>query len=416
MKKFISGAMIALAATAFLSSCEKPDKEVTTEPSALATPQVTATVESDIVTVSWSAVENAATYSYTVDGAAAVSTEQTSFTLQTAELSYGQHQVSVTALPADGSEEFLASKAGTATFTIEDTRVKLATPEVEAESDGDVATVSWSAVEGAATYSYSLNGAAPVSVTDVTLTFTSAELGGGQFEISVKALPEEGSGEYLESDAGTAVFALLAEPSADLQAWLGEYTLTSSHSVVFTNNGGSLGIAMEETPQTATISIERSYYSDYVFIYGFSKLEGYPVYGAIFTNNETGEKYLGILTESAPISKDSEGNDMVVLPVSQVEDGTITFVTGCDYAFLFDSNLNAIPYASTLSDERAFTVVAADVYSVANGSVSIYYSEYPVYLPAGSLSLSKSGTSSANASVELPAAEEVTAISNAVVR
>ena len=106
---------MALAACAVMVSCEKEEGTTTTK--RLSIPQVTATVGETEVSVSWEAVENAVSYEYTVDNGAAQNITTTSFTIAVADLSEGEHTVSVVALPEEGSE-YNESRPGTATFEI----------------------------------------------------------------------------------------------------------------------------------------------------------------------------------------------------------------------------------------------------------------------------------------------------------
>ena len=92
----------------------QPEQPVVTP---LATPVVTATAEGNAVTASWAAVEGAADYTVTFDGA----TQTVSATTVTfSDLAYAtEYTVSVVANPADATVN-TASEAGTATVTTED--------------------------------------------------------------------------------------------------------------------------------------------------------------------------------------------------------------------------------------------------------------------------------------------------------
>ena len=92
----------------------QPEQPVVTP---LATPVVTATAEGNAVTASWAAVEGAADYTVTFDGA----TQTVSATTVTfSDLAYAtEYTVSVVANPADAAVN-TASEAGTATVTTED--------------------------------------------------------------------------------------------------------------------------------------------------------------------------------------------------------------------------------------------------------------------------------------------------------
>ena len=144
MKRIFYFATAAFAACAMLVSCDKDDDKKPNnpptpdpdQPTKLATPSVTYEVGETEVTVSWEAVANAASYEYTVDGGTATTTEETTFTLAVADLAAGNHTVSVTVLPEDGSEEYTKSDAGTATFNIEEVQGPITMPDEYADYVG----------------------------------------------------------------------------------------------------------------------------------------------------------------------------------------------------------------------------------------------------------------------------------------
>ena len=86
------------------------------EPTALATPVVEATVEGNVVTLTWTAIENAAKYGITVGTEMPVFVEGTTYVF-TGEYET-EYTFNVVAIPAD-EEKFAASEAGVATATTE---------------------------------------------------------------------------------------------------------------------------------------------------------------------------------------------------------------------------------------------------------------------------------------------------------
>lgn len=90
--------------------------EAPAEPEALATPVVEASVEGNVVTLTWAAVENAAQYSITVGTEMPVFVEDTTYVF-TGEYET-EYTFNVVAVPAD-EEKFAASEAATATATTE---------------------------------------------------------------------------------------------------------------------------------------------------------------------------------------------------------------------------------------------------------------------------------------------------------
>lgn len=85
-------------------------------PTALATPVVTAVAKENTVTLTWEAVENAASYAITVGTEMPVVTEELTYTF-TGEYET-EYTFNVVAIPAD-EEKFAASEAGVATATTE---------------------------------------------------------------------------------------------------------------------------------------------------------------------------------------------------------------------------------------------------------------------------------------------------------
>ena len=102
------------------------------EPTTLATPVVEAAVEGNVVTLTWAAVENAASYSITVGTETPVVVEEPTYVF-TGEYET-EYTFNVVAVPAD-EEKFAASEAGVATATTE--AAPVVEPEVLAELDAD---------------------------------------------------------------------------------------------------------------------------------------------------------------------------------------------------------------------------------------------------------------------------------------
>lgn len=115
MKKFYFGAMIALAATAFLSSCEKTETE--SEPVALSTPVLTVVeqTESSFMVI-WDLVENAVSYTYTINNGTEESTTDES--AQFTDLTEGTYTVKVKAVAPEG-DEFIDSDWASISVTLE---------------------------------------------------------------------------------------------------------------------------------------------------------------------------------------------------------------------------------------------------------------------------------------------------------
>ena len=194
----------------------------------LAAPAVTASPaevtkgDNTLVTFSWAAVPNAATYTYrlaltklvgeteeVVRLSETVSTTEMTVPAETvAELKPGTYTISVTAAAAS---DFLykPSPAGSAVLTVNDT--KLATPVVKldpakvTEGEQKEVVASWDAVEGAASYAVTFNNGTSETVNTTSHTIAAAEVAAlavGEYTISVVATPADASAQA--SDPGTA--------------------------------------------------------------------------------------------------------------------------------------------------------------------------------------------------------------------
>ena len=194
----------------------------------LAAPAVTASPaevtkgDNTLVTFSWAAVPNAATYTYrlaltklvgeteeVVRLSETVSTTEMTVPAETvAELKPGTYTISVTAAAAS---DFLykPSPAGSAVLTVNDT--KLATPVVKLDpakvtvGEQKEVVASWDAVEGAASYAVTFNNGTSETVNTTSHTIAAAEVAAlavGEYTISVVATPADASSQA--SDPGTA--------------------------------------------------------------------------------------------------------------------------------------------------------------------------------------------------------------------
>ena len=385
------------AAAAVALSCQEQNGPA--DAVALATPEVSAAVSGDNVTVSWTQIPNAATYSWNIDSNAARTTDQTSVTVSTSDLAEGEHTVYVIANPAlDAADQYTASQPGSYTFTV--ARVepqRLETPIVTAKSDGKGGVVvSWSSIEHAASYTYSLDSGEWKSTTDTTVTYQTSDLTATTHTVSVIAQPEEGSAEYRESLPGDCSFPVqheLVEPVGELKSWLGTYTLKFTSAVVVDLNSnnqaefvfkkGMAGKLEEE------ITIQPSTNANYVWISGLSPLSEYYLW-ATMLDSEDGKRCLGIVTGDKAVAQDRKGNDMVCAPICwNEEDDVVTIFSGTEYAFLIDPDTKTSISRELMSSSNVqYTVVAADIFSFDNG-VGVYYGDYPTYIPAGTFTFTK---------------------------
>lgn len=390
------------AAAAVALSCQEQNGPA--DAVALATPEVSAAVSGDNVTVSWTQIPNAATYSWNIDSNAARTTDQTSVTVSTSDLAEGEHTVYVIANPAlDAADQYTASQPGSYTFTVT-ARVesqRLETPIVTAKSDGKGGVVvSWSSIEHAASYTYSLDSGEWKSTTDTTVTYQTFNLTATTHTVSVIAQPEEGSSEYRESLPGDCSFTVqheIVDPIEELRPWLGTYTLEFTSTVVVDVNSNNQAEFVFEKGKAGImenrITIQPSTNENYVWISGLSPLSEYSLWATIM-ESEDGKRCLGIVTGDMAVAQDANGNDMLCAPICwNEEDDVVTIFSGTEYAFLIDPDTKtSIPRELMSSSNVQYTVVAADIFSFDNG-VGVYYGNYPTYIPAGTLTFTQTSTS-----------------------
>ena len=390
------------AAVAVALSCQEQNGPA--DAVALATPEVSAAVSGDNVTVSWTQIPNAATYSWNIDSNAARTTDQTSVTVSTSDLAEGEHTVYVIANPAlDAADQYTASQPGSYTFTVT-ARVesqRLETPIVTAKSDGKGGVVvSWSSIEHAASYTYSLDSGEWKSTTDTTVTYQTSDLTATTHTVSVIAQPEEGSAEYRESLPGDCSFTVqheLVEPIEELRPWLGTYTVgCTARVVVDRNSNKQIVFAFDKTgyADEIPVTIQPSTNENYVWISGLSPLSEYSLWATII-ESEDGKRCLGIVTGDKAVAQDRKGNDMVCAPICwNEEDDVVTIFSGTEYAYLIDPDtMTSIPRELMSSSNVRHTVLSADVFSFDGNSVGIYYSGFPTYIPAGDFKFTRTSTS-----------------------
>ncbi len=171
----------------------------------LDTPNATATLEGNVVTITWDAVENAANYYvYAWNQPYETTTDANSVQFTLAE--YGYYHFYVVA-KAEVDSLYKDSQEAYVSVPYEDPRQILPAPtNVTATVDGASATISWDAVEGADGYQvyYYLIGENRVDVKETTITL---EVGYSvqNLYIHVFAIANEDNTQYLSSTASASV-------------------------------------------------------------------------------------------------------------------------------------------------------------------------------------------------------------------
>ena len=404
--------MIALAATAFLSSCEK---EETVDPVALKAPVLTVAEQTETsFMVIWDLVENAVSYTYTInDGAEENTTNQSA---EFTDLTEGTYTVKVKAIAPEG-DEYLDSDWASINVTLEVAGPEqLAAPQLSiAEQTSSSFVISWSDVENAVSYAYTLNAGSEETTEDLSVEFT--DLAVGDYEVQVKAV---GDGEdFLDSDWASITVSIEepVEPVEALKAWFGTYEVTSTNTISHYSANNTIVSEYTGEPSTFNITIEAYEGEDSV-----AMVTGWCAWNA----EMPGFVQLlpdGSLALLSNVNLGDDGNGQGINMYWTVyaelyglpgyEDGSFSSVTGCPYGFIFvndGTQITSTPYEGELNGGGTFKVVGLDVFGY-DGQYTYFYN-LPWEMPAGDFTLVKTGEgSSSSASVKDLKGEKVAPIS-----
>ena len=170
-KKLLFSAFFVLGAA--FAGCSDDEKPV--DPVALAAPVLAEDAVTQVsVAVTWDAVENAASYACTLDGAAGTIVTQPSVRFDGLEPGRS-YTVEVKAVA--GQEQYLDSECARITLTTLPA-TQLAAPVLSAgDATENSATVVWEAVPDAASYVYTVDGGEELTVTGLSAVVTGLESG-----------------------------------------------------------------------------------------------------------------------------------------------------------------------------------------------------------------------------------------------
>lgn len=193
------------------------EKKVTTvDRTELAAPSLTSSeIHTNGFTVSWTAVTGASEYKYKIGGGEEKTTSDLKAVFDGLKAAT-EYTVSVCAVPSAADEgKYVAGKWADIKVRTADL-VVLSKPVLKSENVlATEFTVSWAAVEHAAAYMVSFNGAAAVRVTALSCHFDglSTET---EFTVSVQAVPaDDQTGTYLASETASIKVTTKSGPSAD---------------------------------------------------------------------------------------------------------------------------------------------------------------------------------------------------------
>ena len=216
------------------------DEFVNASMEVVAAPAVTATVNGNAVTLAWEAVEGAAKYYTRLAAEGNLAEETTELTKVYENLDYEtEYTFEVYAM----NEKGLVSDTTVVKATTDKKPVvpALATPVVNAEVKGNIVTLTWNEIEGAAYYTVQVNDAEEEIVNDTTYEFT------GDYEteytFTVKAFTANVD-VNLDSEAAVVKATTEANVPGEFQPEASEWGVVGD----LTNWGGSSDIVMYTTP------------------------------------------------------------------------------------------------------------------------------------------------------------------------
>ena len=184
LRELLSLAAAALAGTVLLASCEKEPQEPGGAAVPLAKPEIIIGDQTPTsFTATWTAVENADSYTYILDDGQEQATKETS--VKFTGLESGNYTIKVKATSAD-KESFSDSEWAEARVSLREPD-QLAAPVLSiTEQDMTSFTVAWEAVENAASYKYALNDGQELTTEELSVSFP--DLTPGEYTVRVMAV------------------------------------------------------------------------------------------------------------------------------------------------------------------------------------------------------------------------------------
>lgn len=242
----------------------------------IATPEVKADVKSNVITLTWDAIEGAANYSITNGSEMPVFVEEPTYVF-TGEYDT-EYTFVVVALAADEAKHY-ESECATVTAKTKPAPVALATPVVSADVNVNVITLTWEAIEGATHYTVQVDDDVEEVVEATSYTFE----GDYEFEykFTIKAIAAD-TELNLDSKAVVVKATTEAEPVEE------EKILTVAEFIALTDvvpNGATaeeIAAAPMYTLKGTVTAVANSSYGNFdltdetgtVLIYGLNSPDG----------------------------------------------------------------------------------------------------------------------------------------------
>lgn len=442
MKKFFYAALAISAAAAFATSCSKEpvnddngsgngpvtklDKPVLSDEDQTSTS----------FTVSWEAVENADSYTYTLNNGTEQATTATS--VEFTSLTPGDYTVKVKATSENTSyadsdwaitdvtiaepveetftlDVFVTDEFGSTYgyysydsfwFTAKGTGITTASYVCYNYQDGItddeiIADIESGLAEGSE-YIYTLDAEqlALVLTTGITNGFVKLTPE-STYELAFYVTFQSGQKKLYRETATTAA---APDASEDIEAWVGTWNITSTKSFQWVEDTqtGYVNPEISDTPKSGTLTIEYDpQYPGSVVVRGFSgvtslKEAGYDMNLATIENGNL------VLNNEFQIAQSQEGSILGWYTYCDIIYGnnqsTASFITGQFPAFTFTLSGNtatSTPGTGSISIDGSngtFTVVSYDLYEISGMNVSIYHSTTDTSY-AGDITLTKTTSS-----------------------
>ena len=408
MKKFFS-MMVAVAAMFTFAACgdgETPEPQKPAGKTQLEKPVVTVSNKTeDGFTLTWEPVANATEYLVYVNKDLQPKTTETTYTFS--DLNAGTYKPRVKAIGGGNYKDSDYSDAVEPIVLTGATSVDWFTQTVTLPEDSD--EIAAKGINSSNTFVFNWQGEGVESISytyyhidelkDLTeddiitkMTPLNAEylkyvntaegidlqfsdLAGGQTYV-LYALARKGGKEFLAKNEITTNATIL---TLGTQAWLGSWNASSPEIIEWGETGFNL--TQEQTNFTLNIELYNEYYSNYVWVDGFSVLgEGAPAFGYIYHESvlnadQTDYEYTGnycldlMCYETIGELGQGSGVYAVWLPLCLKGDGTYTFVSGSFPGFTLTLNpttgaVTCVAYQDRLQSGDTFEVKMMDIFAL----------------------------------------------------
>lgn len=407
MKKFFS-MMVAVAAMFTFAACgdgETPEPQKPAGKTQLEKPVVTVSNKTeDGFTLTWEPVANATEYLVYVNKDLQPKTTETTYTFS--ELNAGTYKPRVKAIGGgnykDSEYSDLVEVVLTGATSVDWFTQTVTLPEDSDEiaakgiNSSNTFVFNWQG-EGVESISYTyyhidelkdltedeiITEMAPLQADYLKYVNTAegidlqfSDLAGGQTYV-LYALARKGGKEFLAKNEITTNATVL---TLGTQAWLGSWNASSPEIIEWGETGFNL--TTERTDFTLNIEPYNEYYSNYVWVDGFSVLgEGAPAFGYIYHESvlnadQTDYEYTGnycldlMCYETIGELGQGSGVYAVWLPLCLKGDGTYTFVSGSFPGFTLTLNpttgaVTCVAYQDRLQSGDTFEVKMMDIFAL----------------------------------------------------